>query len=82
MPQLPRWRESGELAQRLTFAVIPRPDEPPVPAPAGFQVRELHGFPLAVSASQIRERIQAGLPIDLLVPPGVAEVIVRNQLYR
>lgn len=82
VPQLPRWREAGELAQRLTFAVIPRPDEPPVPAPAGFQVRELHGFPLAVSASQIRERIQAGLPIDLLVPPGVAEVIVRNQLYR
>ena len=82
VPQLPRWREAGELAQRLTFAVIPRPDEPPVPAPAGFQVRELHGFPLAVSASQIRERIQAGLPIDLLVPPGVAEVILRNQLYR
>ena len=82
VPQLPRWREAGELAQRLTFAVIPRPDEPPAPAPAGFQVRELHGFPLAVSASQIRERIQAGLPIDLLVPPGVAEVIVRNQLYR
>ena len=82
VPQLPRWREAGELAQRLTFAVIPRPDEPPVPAPAGFQVRELRGFPLAVSASQIRERIQASLPIDLLVPPGVAEVILRNQLYR
>lgn len=79
--QLPKWRDATELAQRVVFAVIPRPDEPPATLPASFRLHQLLGFPLGVSASQIRERVQAGLPIDFLVPPGVAEVIARQQLY-
>jgi len=38
--------------------------------------------PLPVSSSEIRERVAAGLSIDDLVPPAVAEAIHRLGLYR
>jgi nicotinate-nucleotide adenylyltransferase len=38
--------------------------------------------PLPVSSSEIRERVAAGLPIDELVAPSVAEAIERLGLYR
>jgi len=78
---LPQWRESAELARRLEFVIIPRPGEVPAELPAGFRGQVLSGFPLGVSSSQIRARIQAGLPIDLLVPPAVAEAVANNRLY-
>jgi nicotinate-nucleotide adenylyltransferase len=37
--------------------------------------------PLAVSSSQVRDRVAAGLPIDDLVPAAVAAEIHRLQLY-
>jgi len=79
--QLPHWREANALASLVEFVVIPRPGEGPVSAPPPFRVRSLRGFPLGVSSSQIRERIRAGLPIDLLVGPAVAEAIHHNRLY-
>ena len=79
--QLPRWRESTELARMLQFVVIPRPGEEPASAPASFSLQQLRGFPIAVSSSQIRERVKLGLPIDHLTPVPVAEAIRNNQLY-
>jgi nicotinate-nucleotide adenylyltransferase len=38
--------------------------------------------PLAVSSSDVRERVAAGLPIDGLVPAAVAAEILRLGLYR
>jgi nicotinate-nucleotide adenylyltransferase len=78
---LPQWREWAELARRLEFVIIPRPGEVPTDLPAGFRGQVLSGFPLGVSSSQIRARLKAGLPIELLVPPAVAEAIVNNRLY-
>jgi nicotinate-nucleotide adenylyltransferase len=79
--QLPKWRESAELASLLEFVVIPRPGQTDVPFPAPFRGRVLKGFPLGVSSSQIRERVKAGSPIDHLVPAAVAEAIRNNRLY-
>jgi nicotinate-nucleotide adenylyltransferase len=78
---LPHWREAEALARLVEFVVIPRPGEAAVTAPAPFRLRPLRGFPLGVSSSQIRERIRAGQPIDLLVGPAVAEAILKNRLY-
>jgi nicotinic acid mononucleotide adenylyltransferase len=41
----------------------------------------LKGFPFNVSSSQIRARVKAGLPIEHLVPPPVAEAIRSGRLY-
>ena len=79
--QLPRWRDAPELARLVEFLIIPRPGEMQRPLPEPFQGRPLNGFPLGVSASQIRERVRGGLRIDLLVPRTVAEAIHNNRLY-
>ncbi len=81
VPQLTKWRDANELAWLVEFVVIPRPGQAAAPLPAPFQGRALVGFPLGVSSSQIRERVKAGLPIDLLVGPSVAEAIRNNRLY-
>jgi nicotinate-nucleotide adenylyltransferase len=79
--KLNEWREANELARLAEFVVTPRPGEAPVSFPAPFRGRMLKGFPLAVSSSQIRARVKAGLPIEPLVPPPVAETIQAAKLY-
>ncbi len=78
---LPKWREAGELARLVEFVAIPRPGQPDAKFEAPFRGRALKGFPLGVSASEIRERAAAGLPIVHLVPPAVAEAIRNYHLY-
>ncbi len=81
VPQLPKWREAGELARSVEFVVIPRPGQPESPFPSPFRGRALIGFPLGISSSQIRARVKAGLAIEHLVPATVAEAIRNNRLY-
>jgi nicotinate-nucleotide adenylyltransferase len=81
LPQLPKWRAAEELARLVEFVVIPRPGQAETPVPAPFRGRWLSGFPLALSASQVRERVKKALPIDDLVPAAVAEAIRNNRLY-
>jgi len=75
------WRETDELARLAEFVVIPRPGESPAAFPSPFRGRMLQGFPFGVSSSQIRARVKAGLPINQLVPPAVAEAIRNCRLY-
>jgi nicotinate-nucleotide adenylyltransferase len=79
--KLNEWRESNELAQLAQFVATPRPGETSVNFPGPFRGRTLKGFPLAVSSSEIRARVKAGLPIESLVPPSVAEAIHAAKLY-
>ena len=69
------WRELAE------FVAVPRPGDAAAVFPPPFRGRTLKGFPLGVSSSQIRARVKAGLPIDHLVPPFVAEAIRAAKLY-
>jgi nicotinate-nucleotide adenylyltransferase len=78
---LPAWRDPEHLAAQLEFLVIPRPGQPEPAFTPPFHGHSLQGFPLGVSSSQIRERIRAGLPVDQLVPPAVAEAIRNYRLY-
>ena len=79
---LPKWREANELAQLVTFLVIPRPrDGADQQAAAPFRTRELRGFPIGLSASQIRDRVKSRESVDLLVGVSVADAIRENALY-
>jgi nicotinate-nucleotide adenylyltransferase len=81
VPKLNEWREPAELARLAEFVAIPRPGQADAAFAAPFRGRTLKGFPLGVSASEIRARVRAGLPIDHLVAPAVAEAIRNYQLY-
>lgn len=79
--QLPKWRDAEELARLVEFVVIPRPGQTDAPLPSPFRGRNLVGFPLGVSSSQIRARVKAAQSIEHLVPTAVAEAIRNNGLY-
>jgi len=81
VPTLAQWREAEKLAALTEFVAIPRPGQTSVSFPAPFRGRTLAGFPLGISASQIRARVKAGLPIEPLVPSAVAEAIRNYRLY-
>ena len=78
---LPKWRDAKDLANLVEFVIIPRPGQASVAPPSPFRVHALKGFPLEVSSSEIRARVRAGLSIDWLTPPAVAEAIRNNGLY-
>lgn len=78
---LPEWREAEALAALARFVVVARPGQVAAALPAPFAGRLLAGYPLGLSASQIRARVRAGQDIEALVPPGVAEAIRNNGLY-
>jgi nicotinate-nucleotide adenylyltransferase len=79
--KLNEWREPAELARLVEFVAVPRPGGAVPGFPTPFRGHTLKGFPLGVSSSQIRARVKAGLPVDHLVPPFVADAIRAAQLY-
>lgn len=78
-----RWREPDEILKWVKLAVGTR---------AGYPVPDLSSFgdrvvvfelaSLDVSSSEVRKRIQAGEPIDDLVPAEVAKLVEELGLYR
>lgn len=79
--KLDEWREAIELAKLAEFVAIPRTGESVAEFPKPFCGRVLKGFPVEISSSQVRARVKAGLPIENLAPPFVAEAILNNRLY-
>jgi nicotinate-nucleotide adenylyltransferase len=75
VPRLKEWRDAAELAARVDFAVVPRAGQIVPDFPEPFHGKALKGFPLEISSSDIRARVKAGLPIEFLVPPFVADAI-------
>lgn len=78
---LSAWREAGTLLNLVEFLVIPRPGVAPARELPGGILHRLKGWPIRLSSSQIRERVRDGLPVEHLLPPGVADVIRHNRLY-
>lgn len=75
------WHEV-ELARELaTLAVVSRPGAPDVDAGPGWRVARVDIPHLDISASDLRRRVAAGLPIDHLVPAPVIDYIRRLDLY-
>lgn len=77
------WKEWEHLVKETPVAVMVRPGyeitNPGIPDERLIVVEEHQS---EVSATEIRERISNGEPIDDLVPEPVAEYIARKKLYR
>ena len=85
----PTWTRPGRVLDLARIGVATRPgsDRSELERVVGSLPRsgrvELFPItPLAVSSSEVRERVRAGLPIDDLVPVAVAAEIRRLDLYR
>ena len=79
---LPQWKEYETLSKLLRFAVAARPGFPiavlPPPRPEATPISPRN---IEISSTELRERLYCKLPVDHLVPPGVAEYIDTHHLY-
>jgi nicotinate-nucleotide adenylyltransferase len=86
---LPRWRRPGDLAALCRVAAFQRPGvdtdltqlEAAIPGLAG-RVDWVQAPQIDLAASDLRERVRAGLSIRYLVPDAVRALIQRHGLYR
>ena len=76
------WKDSDDLWSLAKFVAVTRPghqlDLPEAPEGA-IQVLEIPA--LAISSTDIRERVLSGKPIWYLVPDGIVQFIAKHGLY-
>jgi nicotinate-nucleotide adenylyltransferase len=86
---LPTWGRPREILSHASLGVLRRPGievatsalEAPLPGISN-KVAFVSAPPVKVSSRQIRQRVARGEPIDGLVPPAVARIILERGLYR
>lgn len=78
---IPTWRKAERLAQLATLVVVDRPGAPPFELP-GFRVERVTMPALAISSTELRERLRTGRSVDWLVPDAVQSVLDTWRLYR
>jgi len=84
---LPRWHLYPQLLDEARFVVMARPgwtiDWKSLPAElAVLEANVIEAPPVDLSATDIRHRMAAGLPIDYFTPPAVVRYIHDRGLYR
>ena len=80
---LSQWREPSALAGLVRIVVLSRGTSArEIGLPAGFVVERVASRRVDVSATDVRARVRAGLPIRGFVPDEVADYISAHQLYR
>lgn len=75
------WHRSAELPAMATLVVAERAGGPAGPEPPGWTVVHLPVPRLDVSSSDLRRRLAAGEPVDVLVPPAVIRRMAEHGLY-
>ena len=78
---LTTWRDEPSLRDEVTLAVVGRPGAPPVPPPAGWHAVNVPVAPFDVSSTELRGRLESGLPVDGMVPDAVIRCIEQRGLY-
>jgi nicotinate-nucleotide adenylyltransferase len=79
--RLDTWHRADELRTAVTVAVVARADGAPVAGPDGWRSVTVTMPHLAVSSTDLRRRLAAGEPVDVLVPPSVVRCIRTRGLY-
>lgn len=89
LAQLPNWREPSRLIKMCFLVAVLRPGYP-LPNPSSLEAAIPGLAPklilldkpgIDISATEIRNRVRQGLPIQHLVPEPVAEYIKQHKLY-
>ena len=77
---LDTWKRVDHLRAAVTLAVVARPhsDAPP---PSGWKVVYVEDHPVDVSSSEVRDRLERGLPVGGLLPDEVVRCIRSRGLY-
>lgn len=75
---LPKWYHINELIKLVNFVGVNRPH---YDGGAPYDIEEIEVPALDISSSLLRERLEAGLPIDYYVPNKVSEYIKEHHLY-
>jgi nicotinate-nucleotide adenylyltransferase len=81
VPELGSWHRSGDLSRLVTLAVVSRPTGGDPAVAPGWRVEWIDGPQVAVSSSEVRDRLASGRPVDGLVPAEVIRCIRRRALY-
>ncbi len=84
---LPRWHEPEALLAEVRFLIMARPGAKPAwsSLPLAFQKLQNNVVEvpqIEISATDIRRRVKANLPIDFLTPAAVCRYIADHRLYR
>lgn len=82
LPSFTLWGSWEELLQKMPFLVFPRNGYANEPLYPNMKLLTHENLIVTdISATKIRQRVKDGLPIDLFVPPKVAEYIKVHKLY-
>jgi len=84
LPNLHRWKDIGELAKIVEFIFLERPGFPvraKVEIP-GLRLNRCDGHLLAISSTELRERVKHNLSLDYFVPHKAIVYIRENNIYR
>jgi nicotinate-nucleotide adenylyltransferase len=77
--ELAAWHRAGDLPRLARIVVFARPGTPVPSSPLIAGSIEVPA--VDISATDVRRRVRAGLPVRYWVPDAVAEYIARHRLY-
>jgi nicotinate-nucleotide adenylyltransferase len=81
VPGLATWHQVTDLQRLVTLAVVSRPTGASPVVDPGWRVEWVDGPRVAVSSSDVRDRLAAGRSVAGMVPEAVIRCIRRHGLY-
>jgi nicotinate-nucleotide adenylyltransferase len=81
VPTLDTWHEEAALRDEVTLVVVSRPGADPVLPPPGWRTVPVPVAPSDLSSTDLRRRLEAGDPVDDLLPTAVIRCIRQRGLY-
>lgn len=83
LEQILTWRDADELLELAHFVGVTRPGHPLTdPGLPEGQVSLVEVPALAISSTDVRDRVASSRPIWYLVPDGVVQYVAKRDLYR
>lgn len=83
LPKLHLWKDINELAQLVEFIFLERPGYPVKARPdiPGLRLHRCDGHLLAISSTELRERVRRHMSLDYFVPHKAIVYIKEHSLY-